>query len=355
MLELAVPGRHNLQNALAAVAVGLELGVPFDRIAARPDRISRRRAALSDARRRVTASRSSTTTGTTRPKSPPCSRPRATASPSRIVAVFQPHRYTRTRDLLDEFGPALALADVVVLTDIYAAGEAPIPGVSLDALAASVRRSVQESARGRRLRPGCRRDRDVWRGRATSWSRWARDRSAHSPDRILRAIGAEEVRSMSGRRAARRGLPPAAAGVAAPADRRFRRPDVRPGTRKRIGLLALKLGKSRAVIAVMIVAGTWTTRAVLDSSLLTVKHIVVCGNTSSRRPRSRRCSTASRSERSCDVDFEVYRKRVMDSPWVADVSLRRVLPSTSRCASPSACRWRSRGSARSSTWSTAPA
>ena len=48
--------------------------------------------------------------------------PRAAGAPTRLVAVFQPHRYTRTRDLLDEFGPALALADVVVLTDIYAGG-----------------------------------------------------------------------------------------------------------------------------------------------------------------------------------------------------------------------------------------
>jgi UDP-N-acetylmuramate--alanine ligase len=59
--------------------------------------------------------------------------------PARLVAVFQPHRYSRTRDLLDDFGPALALADVVVLTDIYAAGEMPLPGVTLDALAAAVR------------------------------------------------------------------------------------------------------------------------------------------------------------------------------------------------------------------------
>jgi UDP-N-acetylmuramate--alanine ligase len=58
--------------------------------------------------------------------------------PRRLIAVFQPHRYTRTRDLLDEFGRALAGADVVVLTDIYSAGEPPIPGVTLDALAAVV-------------------------------------------------------------------------------------------------------------------------------------------------------------------------------------------------------------------------
>ncbi len=86
--------------------------------------------------------------------------------PSRLVAVFQPHRYTRTRDLLDEFGPALAVADVVVLTDIYAAGEAPIPGVTLDALADAVRPSVARAARRRRGSTTCRPPSRGWRGRA---------------------------------------------------------------------------------------------------------------------------------------------------------------------------------------------
>jgi UDP-N-acetylmuramate--alanine ligase len=60
----------------------------------------------------------------------------------RIVVAFQPHRFTRTSALMDQFGPALAGADHVVLTDIYAAGEERIDGVTLDALAAAVRRSV---------------------------------------------------------------------------------------------------------------------------------------------------------------------------------------------------------------------
>jgi UDP-N-acetylmuramate--alanine ligase len=64
--------------------------------------------------------------------------------PARIVVAFQPHRYSRTRDLLHDFGPALAAADVVVLTDIYAAGEARIAGADLAALADAVRGSVRE-------------------------------------------------------------------------------------------------------------------------------------------------------------------------------------------------------------------
>jgi UDP-N-acetylmuramate--alanine ligase len=55
----------------------------------------------------------------------------------RLVVAFQPHRYTRTRDLLPDFAPALGGADVVVLTDIYAAGEAPIPGVTARQLQAT--------------------------------------------------------------------------------------------------------------------------------------------------------------------------------------------------------------------------
>src|SRR5262249_46927171 len=55
-----------------------------------------------------------------------------------IIVAFQPHRYTRTAALMADFGPALAAADRIVLTDIYSAGEPPIPGASLEALAAAV-------------------------------------------------------------------------------------------------------------------------------------------------------------------------------------------------------------------------
>ena len=61
-------------------------------------------------------------------------------SPNRVIAVFQPHRYSRTRDLLVEFGTVLADADVTVLTDIYPAGEVPIPGILSAAIADEIRR-----------------------------------------------------------------------------------------------------------------------------------------------------------------------------------------------------------------------
>ena len=142
-LTLAVPGRHNLQNALAAVGVGLELGVPFARIAA----------ALADFRG---AERRYQTRGTAadvtviddyghHPTEIAAVLAAARAgAPARLVAVFQPHRYSRTRDLMTEFGPALGAADVVVLTDIYPAGEPAIPGVTIDALAEALRPAVRE-------------------------------------------------------------------------------------------------------------------------------------------------------------------------------------------------------------------
>jgi UDP-N-acetylmuramate--alanine ligase len=61
----------------------------------------------------------------------------------RLMVVFQPHRYSRTADLMQEFGAALSGADEVVLTDIYAAGEPPIDGVTVDALGAVVRSAAR--------------------------------------------------------------------------------------------------------------------------------------------------------------------------------------------------------------------
>ena len=62
----------------------------------------------------------------------------------RVVAVFQPHRYSRTAALWEEFGGAFADADVVVVTDVYGAGEAPVPGVSGRMVAAAIRRAAPD-------------------------------------------------------------------------------------------------------------------------------------------------------------------------------------------------------------------
>jgi UDP-N-acetylmuramate--alanine ligase len=145
LLTLAVPGRHSVRNALAAVAVGLELDVPFAKIAAAL-------AEFHGAERRF--ERRGTIHGITvvddyghHPTeiAAVLSAARA-ARPGRIIVAFQPHRYTRTRDLMAEFGQALAAADEVVLTDIYAASEDPIAGITVDALAAAVSAGREQPA-----------------------------------------------------------------------------------------------------------------------------------------------------------------------------------------------------------------
>jgi UDP-N-acetylmuramate--alanine ligase len=139
-LSLAVPGRHNLQNALAAIAVAMELGLAFERIAAglRDFRGAERR---FDVRGEPNGILVVDDYGH-HPTEIAAVLAAARTLNRRIIVAFQPHRFTRTASLLDAFGPALAAADHIVLTDIYAAGEDPIEGVTLDALAAAVRKRV---------------------------------------------------------------------------------------------------------------------------------------------------------------------------------------------------------------------
>jgi UDP-N-acetylmuramate--alanine ligase len=139
-LHLRVPGRHNLMNALGAVAVGLEVGVPFAKIANGFEdfRGAERRFQLRGEARgvmvvddyghhptEIAAVIAAARAGLDR----------------RVVVVFQPHRYTRTRDLLEAFGEALGAADEIILTDIYGAGEAPIAGATVEAVEAVVRKT----------------------------------------------------------------------------------------------------------------------------------------------------------------------------------------------------------------------
>lgn len=139
-LTLQVPGRHNLENALAAVAVAAELGLTFEQTAA----------GLADFRG---AERRFEVRGEPNgilvvddyghhPTEIAAVLAAARTFGRRIVVAFQPHRFTRTAALMNSFGPALSLADHIVLTDIYAAGEDRIPGVTVDALADAIRRGV---------------------------------------------------------------------------------------------------------------------------------------------------------------------------------------------------------------------
>jgi UDP-N-acetylmuramate--alanine ligase len=139
VLELAVPGRHNLQNAMAAVAVALQLGVRFDLAA-------EALAGFEGAERRF--ERHGEVNGVLviddyahHPTEIAAVLAAARASLGRrLVVAFQPHRYTRTHALMDAFGPSLKDADEIVVTDVYAAGEDEIAGVTVDALADSIRR-----------------------------------------------------------------------------------------------------------------------------------------------------------------------------------------------------------------------
>jgi UDP-N-acetylmuramate--alanine ligase len=141
LADFALPmlGRHNVQNALAAVAVGLQLGVGGDAI-------RNGLAAFSGVRRRFT------TTGIARGVriiddyghhpveiAAVLAAARGAAS-GRVIAVVQPHRYSRLRDLFADFCGCFDDAEVVIVADVYPAGEAPIDGVNRDALVEGLRR-----------------------------------------------------------------------------------------------------------------------------------------------------------------------------------------------------------------------
>ncbi|MBI5379071.1 MAG: UDP-N-acetylmuramate--L-alanine ligase [Nitrospirae bacterium] len=126
---LSVPGVHNVANALAAVAVGLELEIP-------PEGIREALAGFSGVQRRFEIKGEAGGILVVDDYGHHPTEIRATLAAAkrswdrRTVVVFQPHRYTRTRDLLSEFFTAFHQADRLLLTEIYPAGEPPIPGVS---------------------------------------------------------------------------------------------------------------------------------------------------------------------------------------------------------------------------------
>jgi UDP-N-acetylmuramate--alanine ligase len=145
-IELPMPGRHNVQNAIAAIAVGLQMGMADIDIVtgfAKFGGVKRRftnvgsvdgvtiiddyghhpveiRAVLAAAREGVQ---------------------------NRIIAVVQPHRYSRLGDLMDEFQQAFNDADIVYVAPVYAAGEDPVEGVSAEALASGLKARGHRQAR----------------------------------------------------------------------------------------------------------------------------------------------------------------------------------------------------------------
>lgn len=138
-IELAIPGEHNILNALAAIAVADQCGADFALIA-------RALSSFAGAKRRFEtkyfspAYRIVDDYGHHPTELAATLQTARSLKPARLVVLFQPHRYTRTQALADEFGKSLQAADLVFITDVYPASELPIPGISgqtlVDAMAA---------------------------------------------------------------------------------------------------------------------------------------------------------------------------------------------------------------------------
>jgi UDP-N-acetylmuramate--alanine ligase len=128
LFEIHVPGMHNVYNALAAIAVGLELDQDVEKV----------RQALSEfggveRRFQLRGEKRGIIVVDDYGHHPTEIKATLTAAKGgwkgRLIVLFQPHRYTRTRDLMEEFATAFYQADVLFLTDVYSAGEQPIPEV----------------------------------------------------------------------------------------------------------------------------------------------------------------------------------------------------------------------------------
>jgi UDP-N-acetylmuramate--alanine ligase len=137
-IHLAVPGAHNAQNSLAAVAVGSDLGVPFEKVKAALESFTG-----VDRRFQVRGEAGGITVVDDYGHHPTEIRAtletlRLRAGSRRTLVLFQPHRFTRTQALWDDFCRAFHLADALLLTDVYGAGEEEIPGVTAEALAQAI-------------------------------------------------------------------------------------------------------------------------------------------------------------------------------------------------------------------------
>jgi UDP-N-acetylmuramate--alanine ligase len=138
-VSLRVPGKHNVYNSLGAIAVGLELDVPFEKIAEALGEFTGadRRFQFKGEEKGITVvddyGHHPTEIKAT------LSAARIGAPNRRIVVLFQPHRYSRTNDLMDEFASAFNNADVLLMTDIYAASETPIEGVNAEVLTGRIK------------------------------------------------------------------------------------------------------------------------------------------------------------------------------------------------------------------------
>jgi UDP-N-acetylmuramate--alanine ligase len=137
-MRIRVPGLHNVYNSLAAVAVGLDLNLDFEQIAAAmmEFRGAERRFQIKGEVNGVMV----VDDYGHHPTEIKATLEAARTSGRRVVTLFQPHRYTRTRDLMDEFARSFYEADVLLVCDIYAASEDPIEGITSRALVDMIER-----------------------------------------------------------------------------------------------------------------------------------------------------------------------------------------------------------------------
>jgi UDP-N-acetylmuramate--alanine ligase len=133
VFSIPVPGRHNVQNALAAIAVGLELDLSPEQIRSGLERFR-----AADRRFQIKAEVDGVTIVDDYGHHPTEIQATLDAArlrgAKRLIAVFQPHRYSRTKFLMDELARSLAGCDRVYVLDIYSASEPPIPGITSEAL-----------------------------------------------------------------------------------------------------------------------------------------------------------------------------------------------------------------------------
>jgi UDP-N-acetylmuramate--alanine ligase len=144
--SIHVPGRHNVQNALAAVTVGLELALSAEQI-----RQGLERFRGADRRLQIKAEVDGITILDDYGHHPTEIRATLDAvrlrGARRLIAIFQPHRYTRTKFLMDELAGSFDGCERVYVLDIYAASEAPIPGVTSERLVARMHEMGINNAR----------------------------------------------------------------------------------------------------------------------------------------------------------------------------------------------------------------
>ena len=137
-IHLKMPGQHNVLNSLAAITVGLELDIPFAKIAEALESfqgVHRRFEIIGEVNGVLIVDDYAHNPA----KLQATFRAAHNSYDRRIVAVFQPHRYQRVKHLAEEFSRSFYQTDILIVTDIYGAGEQPIEGVTAEKLAIAIR------------------------------------------------------------------------------------------------------------------------------------------------------------------------------------------------------------------------